>query len=85
MPGGIPKLSLSTPSAQPSPGKPPVGKPGLNIKVAEEGPLKVGGKPVAKPGILRKRAALGPVAKAGIAVVMVAFAIGGVFGSGLLP
>lgn len=79
MPGGIPKLSLSTPGAHPPSGKPPGAKPGLNIKVAADVPLKVGGKPVAKPGVLRKRATLSPVAKVGVAVVVVAFAIGGIF------
>ena len=79
IPGGIPKLSLSTPAAHPPGVKPPVAKPGLNIKVAAEPPMKVGGKPVAKPGVLRKRPALNPVAKAGIAVVVVAIAIGGVY------
>ena len=78
MPGGVPRLSLATPHE-----KPAAAKPGLNIKVAAEVPLKVGGKPVGKPGkpggVLRRRASLGPVAKAGIAVVVVAIAIGGVF------
>ncbi len=57
-------------------------KPGLNIKVAAEVPLKVGGKPPVKPGksgVLRKRAALSPIMKGGIAVLVVAFAIGGVY------
>ena len=82
VPGGVPKLSLSAPSGAPAGAKPPV-KPGLNIKVAAEAPpIKVGGKPVVKPGkpgVLRKRAALSPVAKAGVAVLVVAFAIGGLY------
>jgi hypothetical protein len=45
--------------------------------------MKIGGKPVAMPGkkgaVLRKRPALSPIMKAGVAVVVVAFAIGGVF------
>jgi hypothetical protein len=45
--------------------------------------MKIGGKPVAMPGkkgaVLRKRAALSPVMKAGVAIVIVAFAIGGVY------
>ena len=83
VPGGIPRLSLATPQEKPAASA----KPGLNIKVAAEvaakaGP-KVGGKPVVKPGkpggVLRKRATLSPVAKAGVAIVVVAIAIGGVF------
>lgn len=81
VPGGVPKLSLAAPGATPASAKPPV-KPGLNIKVAAEALIKVGGKPVVKPGkpdVLRKRAALSPVAKAGVAVLVVAFAIGGLY------
>jgi hypothetical protein len=68
----------------PPAGAPPPGKPGLSLKVAGDPPAK-GAKPppVVKPGkpgaALRKRAALGPVAKAGIAVVVVAIAVAGVF------
>jgi hypothetical protein len=71
-------LSLGKGLEKPSPAP----KAGLHIKVASDAPIKVGGKPVVKPGkgsILRKRAALGPVAKAGVAIVVVAIAIGGVF------
>jgi hypothetical protein len=84
-PGAIPRLSLAKPQ---SPGKghekPPVPhKSGLNIKVAADAPTKIGGKPVVKPAktgaVLRKRAALSPVMKAGVAVVVVAIAIGGVY------
>jgi hypothetical protein len=61
----------------------PAAKPGINIKVAG-GDNKKGGKPPVKPGkgapaVLRKRSALGPIAKAGIAVVVVAMAVAGVF------
>lgn len=45
--------------------------------------MKIGGKPVVMPGkkgaVLRKRAALSPVMKAGVAFVIVAFAIGGIY------
>jgi hypothetical protein len=85
-PGGVPRLSLSTPHEK-APAPPPA-KGGLNLKVAAEAAIKVGGKPppVVKPGkvgklasVLRKRAALGPVAKAGVAVVIVAFVVAGIF------
>jgi hypothetical protein len=76
-PGAIPKLSLSTPHEA----KPPAPK-GLQIRVAESAP-KPGGKPPAKapkPGaVLRKRPTLSPVQKAGIAVLVLAFAVGGLF------
>jgi len=79
-PGTIPRLSLSKP--QDKPAAPPV-KPGLNIKVVAEPSLKIGGKPVVMPGkkgvVLRKRPTLNPIMKAGVAVVVVAFAIGGVY------
>ncbi len=75
-PGSAPRLSLSTPHE-----KTAAPKGGLHIKVAE-GP-KIGGKPVVKPGkpapVLRKRPALGILAKAGIAVLIIAVAIGGIF------
>lgn len=78
VPGGIPRLSLSTPHE-----KPVAAKPNLGLKVtAEAPPLKVGGKPPVKPGkggVLRKRASLSPVAKAGVAIFVVALAIGAVF------
>ena len=75
-PGSVPRLSLATPHEKPA------GPKGLQIKVAE-GP-KVGGKPVVvKPGktapVLRKRPALGILAKAGIAFLVIAVAIGGIF------
>jgi hypothetical protein len=80
-PGAVPRLSLSKPHEKPAAA--PAPKPGLNIKVAAETGLKVGGRPPVVPGkkgsVLRKRAALSPVMKAGIAVVVVAIAIGGVF------
>lgn len=87
-PGGVPRLSLSTPHDKAPP--PPPAKGGLNLKVAAEAAAKGAGKPpvvkpppVAKPGklgsVLRKRAALGPVAKAGIAVVVIAFLVAGIF------
>lgn len=80
-PGAVPRLSLSTAGEKPPPPAP--GK-GLNLKVAAEAAIKKsGGKPpvkVGKPGVvLRKRAALGPLLKAGIAVVVVAVVIAGVF------
>lgn len=79
-PGAIPRLSLSKPHEKPAA---PPAKPGLNIKVVAEPSLKVGGKPVVMPGkkgvVLRKRPTLSPIMKAGIAVVVVAFAIGGVY------
>jgi hypothetical protein len=75
-PGAVPRLSLSTPQDKPA------GPKGLNIRVAESHP-KIGGKPVVKPGktatVLRKRPALGVAAKAGIAVLVIAVAVGGVF------
>jgi len=81
-PGGVPRLSLSTPHDK-APAPPPA-KGGLNLKVAAEAAIKGGGKPpVVKPGklgsVLRKRAALGPVAKAGVAIVVVAFVVAGIF------
>ncbi len=80
VPGAVPRLSLAKPHEKPAA---PPQKAGLNIKVVAEAPIKIGGKPVAPPGkkgaVLRKRAALSPIMKAGIAVVVVAFAIGGVF------
>jgi hypothetical protein len=76
-PGAIPKLSLS--SAHEA--KPP-GPKGLQIRVAESQP-KVGAKPpvkAPKPGsVLKKRPTLSPVQKAGIAVLVLAFGIGGIF------
>ena len=80
-------------AAPPPPGG-PLGKPGLtlgkgslpkglNMKVTSEPPRKVGGKVVAKPQkaatVLRKRPALSLVAKAGIAFVVVALVVGGIF------
>jgi hypothetical protein len=88
-PGGVPRLSLSTPHEK-APAPPPA-KGGLNLKVAAEAAIKGGGKPppvvkpdkAGKPGklasVLRKRAALGPVAKAGMAVVVIAFVVAGIF------
>jgi hypothetical protein len=71
----VPRLSLATPREKPA------GPKGIQIKVAE-GP-KIGGKPVVKPGkmtpVLRKRPALGILAKVGIAVLILAVAIGGIF------
>jgi len=76
-PGAIPKLSLATPHEAKAPGP-----KGLQIRVAESQP-KVGGKPPVKPpkpgAVLRKRPALSPVQKAGIAVLVLAFAVGGIF------
>jgi hypothetical protein len=78
-PGAIPKLSMSTPHEGKPPGAP---KGGLQIRVAESQP-KPGAKPVVKPGkpasVLRRRPALSPVQKAGIAVLVLAIAVGGVF------
>jgi hypothetical protein len=82
-PGAVPRLSMSVHSTSPPP--PPM-KAGLNIKVAGDAGAK-GGKPPPvkagkppKPGaVLEKRSALGPVAKAGIAVVVVAIAVAGIF------
>ncbi len=61
-------------------------KAGLNIKVAGDSGAKGGKPPAVKPGkppkagaVLKKRSALSPVAKAGIAVVVVAIAVAGVF------
>lgn len=72
----MPRLSLSTPHEKPA------GPKGLQIKVAESQP-KIGGKPVVKPGktapVLRKRPALGVFAKAGIAALVIAVAVGGIF------
>jgi hypothetical protein len=69
-----------------SPPPPPAMKAGLNIKVAGEPKAKGGKPPVVKPGkapkpgsVLKKRSALSPVAKVGIAVVVVAVAVAGVF------
>jgi hypothetical protein len=80
-PGAIPRLSLSKPLEKAA-AAPPT-KPGLNIKVVAEPAIKVGSKPVVLPGkkgaVLRKRAALSPVMKAGVAVVVVAFAVGGIY------
>ena len=80
VPGSIPRLSLSKPQEKPAA---PPAKGGLNIKVVAEPAIKVGAKPVVMPGkkgaVLRKRAALSPVMKAGVAIVIVAFAIGGVY------
>jgi len=83
-----PKLSLG---AIAPPGAPPVpGKPGLNIKLAGDAPKKIGGKTVVKPapgkgpvpspaGGPRKKPGLGILPKVGIAVLVVAVAIGGIF------
>jgi hypothetical protein len=72
----VPRLSLSTPHDRPA------GPKGLQIKVAESQP-KIGGKPVVKPGktasVLRKRPTLGVLAKVGIAALVVAVAVGGIF------
>jgi len=59
---------------------PSTGTRGLPVTGAAALP-KIGGKTVVvKPAAaLRKRAALGPMAKAGLAVVVVAFAVGGFF------
>jgi hypothetical protein len=81
VPGAIPRLSLSKPHEKSAA---PPAKAGLNIKVVAESAVKMGGKPVAMPpgkkgAVLRKRAALSPVMKAGVAFVIVAFAIGGVY------
>jgi hypothetical protein len=85
-PGGVPRLSMSTPHEKAPP--PPPARGGLNLKVAAETATKGGGKPPPvvvppKPGklgaVLRKRAALSPVAKAGIAVVVIAFVVAGIF------
>jgi len=81
VPGSIPRLSLSKPQEKPAA---PPAKGGLNIKVVAEPAMKVGGKVVAMPpakkgAVLRKRPALSPVMKAGIALVVVAFAVGGVY------
>ena len=81
VPGGIPRLSLSTGAQAPAPAP---AKPGLNLKVASEIPaIKVGGKPPVKGGkpgsVLRRRSALPPVAKAGIAIVVVLIVVGAVF------
>jgi len=91
VPGAVPRLSLSTPSSASAAGKPPSGKPPINIKVAGD-VTKVGGRPVVKPGkpgkpgkaptpasVLGKRAAVPPMAKVGIGVLAVAVAIGGVY------
>jgi hypothetical protein len=81
VPGAIPRLSLSKPHEKSSA---PFPKAGLNIKVVAEPAVKMGGKPVAIPpgkkgAVLRRRATLSPVMKAGVAFVIVAFAIGGVY------
>ena len=86
-PGGVPRLSLSTPHEKAPP--PPPARGGLNLKVAADAAAKGGGKPPPpavkppKPGklgaVLRKRAALSPVAKAGVAVVVIAFVVAGIF------
>jgi hypothetical protein len=75
-PGAIPKLSMSTPHDPKAAAIPK----GLQIRVAESQP-KAGGKPpVVKPGsVLRRRPTLSPVTKVGIAVLVLAIAIGGVF------
>jgi hypothetical protein len=75
-----------SPVAAPPP--PPV-KGGLNLKVSSEAAPKGGKPPVVKPGkpgkagklgsVLRKRAALSPVMKAGVAVVVIAFVVAGIF------
>jgi hypothetical protein len=82
-PGAVPRLSISVHSATPPP---PAMKAGLNIKVAGEPGSKGGKPPAVKPGkppkpgsVLKKRSTLGPVAKAGIAIVVVAVAVAGVF------
>jgi hypothetical protein len=49
VPGAIPRLSLSTAHDKAHPPPPPPGK-GLNIKVAAESLMKVGGKPPVVPG-----------------------------------
>ncbi|MFY9923055.1 MAG: hypothetical protein WCA95_05525 [Opitutaceae bacterium] len=82
VPGGIPRLSLSTPHLAPH-DKSGGAKPNLGKKAPADVPLKLGVKPPVKAGkpgaVLRKRAALGPVAKAGVAVVVVAILIGGIY------
>lgn len=81
-PGAVPKLSLSTPALAHEPK--PAGAPpkGLQIRVAES-LAKPGAKPVVKPGkpgaVLRKRPTLSPVMKAGVAVLVLAVAIGAIF------
>jgi hypothetical protein len=80
-PGGIPRLSLTPPPAdKAAPLK------GLQIRVAE-GQSKGGSRPGMKPPVkparvapaLRKRPALGLAVKAGIAVLVLAIAVVGVF------
>jgi len=85
VPGSVPKLSLGGIA----PGPPPVPpKPGLNIKVAADAPKKIGGKTVVKPGpgkggvpppagAKKKKPELGVLAKAGIAILVLAVAVGG--------
>ena len=68
---------------------PPPAKGGLNLKVSSEASPTGGKPPVVKPGkpgkpgklgsVLRKRAALSPVMKAGVAVVVIAFVVAGIF------
>jgi hypothetical protein len=87
VPGAVPRLSMALPGHAAPP--PPPGKPSLHIKVAADGPGKIGGKPIVKPGkpgkapkpaaVLGKRSALGPIAKAGIGVLAVAVVVGGIF------
>jgi hypothetical protein len=93
VPGSVPRLSLTpqpekpaAPPAKPAgkpAGKPPVSKSALNLKVAKEALAKAGGKPpvpAPRPGsILQKRPALSPVARAGVAVVVILLAVGGIY------
>jgi hypothetical protein len=87
-PGAVPRLSMPPPPGAP----PPPVKGGLNLKVSSDGAPKGGKPPVVKPGVpgkpgkagklgavLRKRAALSPVMKAGVAVVVIAFVVAGIF------
>jgi hypothetical protein len=87
-PGSVPRLSIPLPVPGGAPPPPPV-KGGLNLKVSSEAAVKGGKPPVVKPGkpgkagklgsVLRKRAALSPVMKAGVAVVVIAFVVAGIF------
>jgi hypothetical protein len=90
VPGSVPKLSLTTsPDKSGSPRTAPVKAPppkGL-VKKPKEGagpPLKVAVKPpgekAPKPAsLLQKRPTLSPIVKAGIAVAVIAVAIGGIY------
>jgi hypothetical protein len=82
VPGSVPKLSLGTaPGAEKPPSAPKVGlKKGL--KPGAPPPIKVAVKPpgAPKPGtLLKKRSALSPIAKAGVAVLVIAAAVGGIY------